>query len=176
MTLLLFLLVSAGAAPLGDTAADSGLVVNEVTGDPGVVEGTVTVGAPSSVVASALSDVARWSAIFSDVKDARRTGRKDSGREVVEVESRLLGHRHEFRLERSQRSVSLELLDGHGFGMSTAFAVHPVDERTSRVTARVALRATGLLGWFRSKRSLLTTARDKVRTDLGDLSRAFRRP
>lgn len=173
MMLILLLFAAGGASSSGGTGVDAGVVVREVAGEPGAVEGAVIVGAGSSVVAAALSDVPRWPAIFSDIRSARRAGRRGAAHEVVEVESQLLGHRHEFRVERRQGVVRLKLLDGHGFAMQTTFSIQAVDDRTSRVTARVALNATGILGWFRSKRSLLEIATRKVRTDLKDLKRAF---
>lgn len=140
--------------------------------DPRWVHGTVTVATGPDDTFRRVSQVDRWSTLFSDIKRLN-VKRKASAHWLIEIESATMNcGAHDYHIKiLPDRTLSF-VIDATGIAATGYLRVRPVaDQPTlSKVAFDLFIETTGVIGWFIPESSVRTRQEIMVGRDLTDLA------
>ncbi len=143
--------------------------------DPRWVHGRVDVATAPSAVWDRARDVPSWPKLFSDIRWLTVKAH-DGSRWRVRLETRSMNcgsHEYDVVLEPAQRRVRLDI-DAPGID-SRAWLIVRDGAPPAKADIRYSLyvRATGVMGWFISEKTLRAKQEQMVQRNLDDLRKAF---
>ncbi|HEY3358077.1 MAG TPA: SRPBCC family protein [Polyangia bacterium] len=146
--------------------------------DGAVTEGEVEVHARPSTVYRALTEYAKWPALFSDIAwSAVKSGGRENA--VIQFKSHTFPKPQHVRFRNTHnRLVRYELIDGpSGVKVQWETAIEPnADRGTTKIRIRLTVVVGGIYGWIVTKEKVRKYRESKMTKDVRDLAKHFPPP
>jgi hypothetical protein len=178
--LLALIVVTMPTPPVrAETPAQLGISWERDKKSPHWVHGQVDVATPPAAVWTRFEKVPEWPRIFSDIKWLEVKQKEAGDRWRIRLETRSMdcgAHDYVVSLDSKERRARLEI-DAPGIDSKARLIVRAGSTPAqANVAYSLYVRATGIVGWFVSEKTLRKKQEQMVARNLADLQKAFGLP